>query len=260
VQDDVWAQALGRLTAGHPDALPSLRRTVGALQAAGGLPFEVIAGTPAGRYGARLTFRAGADTRALARAAGLAGHPWGTPDWVGVRTSPDGATRCKGYHRRPPRLGITTVHRGLPPGADPVMAARDGDALEVYAMWPGERSWSSFVTQCLAPLGLIDVPAFAPLPQAAARGFAASARHDGDVLTAVTLYAFPPSLPGDDEAVLASWSAGMAHDERAHLAQSVAAAQSLAEQPGRLVGLLAWTFDRQGAAGRAMSLRVAVPG
>jgi hypothetical protein len=259
VQD--WTEELARLATAHPAALPSLAGVVTALRAVGGVPFEVIAGTPAARYGARITFRPGGDPVALAGAAGLSDHPWGVPDWIGVRTSADGTVRCKAYHRRPPRLAITTVHRGLPPGLDPVMAARDGDAVEVYALCPGERSWRSFVSESLAPLPRAaragEAVTFSPVPRPARRGFAVSARHEGDVLSAITVYAFPRSLPRADDEVLAAWTEGMAGDERTSFGHAVVSAQRLTDGPGRLVGLLAWTFDANGVSSRAISLQVA---
>jgi hypothetical protein len=256
--DHVWAQALACLVARHPAAMDSLAATVRRLRAAGGVPFEVIAGTPASRYGARITFRGarGSDPVALAAAAGLAAHPWGPPDFIGVRTDADGTTRCKGYHRRPPAMGSTTVHRGLPTGLDPVMAAADSSGIEVYAIQPGELRWETFAQRCLASLGVAPPDAgFSPRPWPCPRRFAVSARHVAGDLTAVTLYAFPPALP-DDEHVATAWTAAMSQDERVDYVAAVAAVASLGRATGRLHALLGWSFGPGGFTSRSASLRV----
>ena len=256
--DHVWAQVLACLAAKHPAALASLGATVERLRAAGGVPFEVIAGTPASRYGARMTFRAaqGCDPAALAAAAGLASHPWGTPEWIGVRTGADGTTRCKGYHRRPPPIGSTTVHRGLPAGLDLVMAAADSEGIEVYAMEPGQIRWETFARRCLAGLGVaLPEAGFSPRPLPSSRGFAVSARQVAGELTAITLYAFPPALPGD-ERVADAWTAAMSQDERADYLSAVAAVAALGRAVGRLHAVLAWNFEPSGFSSRAASLRV----
>lgn len=256
--DHAWAQALTCLAGRHPAALESLAGIVENLGAAGGVPFEVIAGTPASHYGARITFRAagGSDPAALAAAAGLAAHPWGTPDWIGVRTSADGTARCKGYHRRPPAMASTAIHRGLPAGAEPVMAALDGEATEVYAVEPGELRWETFAQRCLAGLGVSPSQvSFSPRPRPRPRGFGVSARHVHAELTAITLYAFPVSLAGDED-VAAAWTTAMPDDERMDYAHAVAAVGTLGRTSGRLHGLLSWSFDNSGAASRAASLRL----
>jgi len=254
--DDVWARALGSLASAHPAAIPALRSAVARLRSAGGVPFEVIAGTPAEHYGARLTFRAERDGDAalLAASAGLGDHPWGTPDWIGVRTSADGSVRCKAYHRRPPALGFATVHRGLPDGVNPVMAALDADALEIYAVEPGQAPWATFLTRCLAGLGLNDGGVdFAPRPIPRARGFGVSTKEIRGRLTAVTVYAFPTALPEDDRRVTAEWTATMQPQEKAAYLSAVAAVDSIGRRAGRRHGLLAWTFDATGLVSRAAS-------
>src|SRR4051812_21301067 len=104
-----WPAGLDGLLATHPSAGPSLCTAAAALRSAGGVPFEVIVGTAPG-HGVRVTWRAAepGGAAALARAAGLADHPWGTPDWIGLRGRADGTARCKAYHRRRPPLGNTT--------------------------------------------------------------------------------------------------------------------------------------------------------
>jgi hypothetical protein len=99
------------------------------------------------------------------------------------------------------------------------------------------------------------VAGFAPLPWPSQRGFAMSARHVAGELTAVTLYAFPPALPGD-ERVAAAWTAAMSQDERVDYVSTVAAVTSLGRAAGRLHALLGWSFGPGGFTSRAASLRV----
>src|SRR6266542_1740758 len=90
---------LACLTLQFPRNLPSLRRAVKTAIRGNGVPFEVIAGAPISRYGARLTFGATGNRWDLARALGLAGHPWGAPTFVGIRVLADGTLHAKPYHR-----------------------------------------------------------------------------------------------------------------------------------------------------------------
>ena len=256
--DAAWADVLRELYAAQPAAAEQVIAASARLRAAGGVPFEVVAGAPAALYGTRLSWRAqhpGAAT-ALATAAGLDKHPWGTPDWIGLRSDADGTVRCKAYHRRPAGLEITTVHRGLVPGLDPVMAALDRSGIEVYATAPGQLRWAAFVAQALAGFAPAPDPAsFQPVPRARARGFAMSARHDGDELVAVSLYAFTDALP-DDAAVITRWTSGMSPPDRVAYSAAITAVGQLGTSLRPAHGLLAWSFDRAGTMMRAASLRV----
>lgn len=263
--DPAWADIVGGLTAGSDGSSEELLGAVRRLRAAGGVAFEVVAGTPVESYGARITFRParGSNERErtqLAAVAGLDPHPWGTPDWIGIRSG-GGLIRCKGYHRRPPALGFTRVHRGLIPGVRPVMASLDGDATEIYAIWPGEISWDVFVERALAGFGSelwmhLRTSRFPPYPRPRRDGFAMSARHVGDRLTTITLYALAPSLPAD-ERIFAEWPAAMTEPEQSAYALAVNAAGRWGHVDGPLHRALAWTFDRSGLVSRAASLRIA---
>ena len=112
---DPWALSLPVLAGRHTDAVPELVERVAELRAAGARLFEVIVGTPVDAYGARLTFRfGGGDADEVVQRAGLSGHPWGVPDWIGVRTGGDGAALA---HRTASACMIITqgflANRGL---------------------------------------------------------------------------------------------------------------------------------------------------
>ncbi len=252
---DQWHLALSALAGAHADATQSLIATVDRLRAAGGALFEVISGAPALRYGARLTFRPVGDRAAFAVAGGLADHPWGPPDWIGVRTSADGTTRAKAYHRRPPSLDAAIVHRGLPPGSEPVMASLDGDAIEVYAVHGGQLRWDAWVARCL-PIEPDVPPTFTLV--ARARGFGLSVRQVAGEVSAVTLFAFPAALP-PDERVTAEWTSRLSAADAVAHETALAAVASLGHRVGRRYGLLGWTYELRGFVGRAASLRCPPP-
>ena len=160
------------------------------------MPFEVIAGTPCERYGARLTFRAVGGSAALAAAFGLTHHPWGAPDWVGVRVSRSGGLKVKAYHR------LTDVHRfqlpaGLPAPLYPVMAALHEDAVEVYLRFGAGCTWTEFAQRCCGVLGEVQ-RRFSPHPRPVASAFCLSLRWQGEQLTAVSVFADYRALPDDE--------------------------------------------------------------
>lgn len=260
---DPWALALRVLAGGHQDAVPELVARTAALHAAGARLFEVVVGTPAEAYGARLTFLTGDDPDAVVGQVGLAGHPWGAPDWIGLRTAADGSVRAKAYHRRPP-LDAVLVHRGLLDTARPVMAAYSGGpsrpgrpdepgrTVEVYAVVPGAMTWDRFAGDALAPLGCRPEPSgVTVVPRA--DGFALSVRHDGEQLTAITLFATSAGLRADAE-LEAEWVVGMDVEQADHHRQRMAAVASVSRSAGRRYRMLAWNYTRAGLTGRAVSV------
>ena len=123
------------LTFDSPDDTSSLRMSIGNVCNFRVVPFEVIAGTPRERYGARMTFRATGPNAELAAAFGLQNHPWGDPDWVGFRFGRGGARKVKAYHRLKD-VSRFRLPSGLPAPLYPVMAALHEDFTEVYsALW-----------------------------------------------------------------------------------------------------------------------------
>src|ERR1700682_1756281 len=124
--------AFGRcLAAASPETLSQLGAALKRAFACGATPFEVIAGAPFERYGARVTFEH-ASPGPLAREFGLDGHPWAAPRWVGVRVAPGGELRVKAYHpveRLDARFELPSEWPG---DLHPIMASLDGDAIEIY--------------------------------------------------------------------------------------------------------------------------------
>lgn len=249
---DPWALALPLLAGPHVEAVPALLAQVAALRDAGARLFEVVVGTPIEAYGARLTFVTGdGDAEAVARHAALDGHPWGPPDWIGLRTDADGTVRAKAYHRRPP-LESTLVHRGMPQTARPVMAARDGDTTEVYAVLPGAMAWTRFAAEALEPLGCPPGRTGVSIVPTA-NSCAVSVRYDGDELTMVTLFVTSDALR-PDPAVEAEWVAAMSPGEAAAHRLRVAASATVSRTAGRRYRMLAWHYTRAGLISRAASV------
>ena len=235
-----------------------LARSLARLLAGHWLPFEVIAGSPAVRYGARITLRRG-DRHAPAH--DFAHHPWGTPDWIGVRLDRAGAVRLKAYHRGPPPVGGSPPHRGLPPGLTPVMAACEGDQIEVYGALPGERSWPRFARDCLRWAGGeawagAGEPGLRGYPRQAADQFAASVKYRAGAPVALSLYAFDGALP-DDRRAGEIWSAGLGPADRQAYQAAYAGAQSTGRHPAhRYHAAFCWTYSAGEGESRSVSLRL----
>lgn len=249
---DPWALALRVLAGPHVDAVPELVARIAGVRRAGARLFEVVVGTPVDAYGARLTFLSGdGDAAAVAHQAGLADHRWGVPDWIGLRTEGDGTVRAKAYHRRPP-LDATLVHRGLPQTAQPVMAALDGETLEVYAVLPGWMTWDRFASEALEPLGCPPgAPGVSIVPRAG--GYAVSVKHVGDELTTLTLFVTAEALR-PDSAVDSEWVSAMSSEQAAQHHLRVAAATTVSRTRGRRYRMLSWSYTRAGLVSRAVSL------
>jgi hypothetical protein len=122
----------------------------------------------------------------------------------------------------------------------------------VYAVLPGPMSWLRHATDALEPLGCAPVdPGMSMV--ARPNGWAVSVRHDGEELTAVTLFATSDSLPADPS-VEEQWVIGMSVDERRLHSLRVAAAATVSRTPGRRYRMLAWNYTRSGLFSRAVSL------
>ena len=234
-------------------ALPVVRDALDRAASADARPFELIAGAPLSRYGARLTFVARRTAMKLAEAFGVAGHPWGIPAWVGVRVRSDGSRAIKAYHR-------VTVHEGFPPLPDsfprdlyPVMASLAGDDVELYLRCRTSCAWGTFAASCLAPLAA-PAGAFAPRPRPAEHAFCVSVRWTRGLLTAVTLYADHRGLP-DERTTEREWAAGLdAEAERSYRA-ALATVHELRGRRGPVVhAMLAWSVDGNGVWQRAASI------
>src|SRR5437667_302754 len=88
----------------------------------GGIPCEIVAGTPAARYGARVTFRLPAAKAAFLAEFGLDRHPWGEPNWVGLRKVSGAGVAAKAYHAIR-ALGPLPFDRRLTEHLSPLMAS-----------------------------------------------------------------------------------------------------------------------------------------
>lgn len=259
---DALERLLPSLTGLLPGDPAAFAARLAATLAAGGVPFEVIAGAPAASFGARITLQPAGDPRALAAAAGLADprapHPWGPPDWVGLRMAADGAVAAKPYHRVAVLDDRFHLPAGAPSGLVPVMAAQQGDQVELYLRRRPATGWPAFAAACARLIGA-DRPEAEPLPRPAELGFCVSFAWRAGELTAVTLYADSRCL-GDDESVGRAWSRGLEELDRESYRRALAAVRSLGRLRGRAWhSMLAWKLGADGTRGRAVSLRVPPP-
>jgi hypothetical protein len=240
------------LTFGSGDDTPILRMSIENVCKFRVTPFEVIAGTPRQRYGARITFQAAGGGTELATAFGLADHPWGDPDWVGVRVGCGSGPKVKAYHR------LTNASRfrlppGLPAPLYPVMAALHEGAVEVYLRFGGCCSWTEFVQRCCGALGETKL-SFSPHPRPVENAFCLSLRWQGEQLASVSVFADYRALP-DDETIEKRWSEGMTEQDRAAYEIALAGVRSLGRRPfGPWHAMLAWTLESDGSWHRAASL------
>jgi hypothetical protein len=225
---------------------------------AGGLPFEVIVGVPACRYGARVTLYPAADAARLALAFGLERHPWGVPSWIGIRVMPTGEAKVKPYHRLTRVDDRFLLPTELPADLYPVAAALDGATKEIYLRRRAPISWDHFVSAAVAPLGHRDF-VFQPYPRSALDGFGLSLRWTGDRLDAISLYAFSRAL-SDDQAIQRQWTQGMSEIDLRAYEMAVVGARSLGRlRRGKRHSILAWTLEQNGEFHRAVSLRIVPP-
>jgi hypothetical protein len=220
----------------------------------GAYPFDVVAGTPLARYGARITFSLPDEKSKFLAAFGLDHHPWGPPQFVGLRTNDEGQLVIKAYHQvvQPPVLPFH-VHERLGGQLDPYLAALYQGATENYFMYTGVCQWREFASMCLAGMsaGAPSVD-FQPYPRLSGPGsFGASFLSKEGEVHAITLHASYLSLP-DDETIVRLWTRDMPDGEREAYELTMAAVRSCgARRFGAWHSLLAWTFERDGTWHRA---------
>lgn len=261
------AVLLDTLALNDGDGLEAFRAAVMAALAAGARPFEVLAGAPYERYGARLTFmpRRGAASQ-LAAALAIDDHPWGPPTLVSVRWT-TGRLVVKAYHHMGRHAGRLPDGFAVPlnVGDDLELqhAALEGDWVEVYFRSTRERSWRSFVTSSLAPLyGQERAEAFAeaarPRPRPADRAHWVSYRCQRGALQAISVAAFERALPAE-RTVRAAWAQGLGSDDAARYERLVAAACTYGQiRGGSTNSYLAWSIDASGAEQRVAALAIPV--
>jgi hypothetical protein len=242
-------------------SLEAFRAAVGVALASGARPFEVIAGAPYDRYGARMTFVPKTGDASRLGAAICGGHPWGPPTWLGIRWV-DGRLAIKPYHRIT-HLPDTHSFAEVADDLVPQLAALDGDRIEVYLRSARERSWKTFVTESVAALcdaaRARELAASAsPLPRPAAWNHAVSYRYERGALRAISVFADGRALPAE-RTVRERWTAGLAADDAACFERLVAATSSYGRnRSGATCAMLAWSIDADGNEQRAVSLAIPV--
>lgn len=236
-----------------PHLLEGLERALGA----GAQPFEVIAGSPHHRYGARITFSASSPStcRRLEDACGLEPHPWGDWSWVGLRVHPEGNTEWKRYHTvNQLRLSLDPPD-AAPPGLVPVMASLHNGEVETYYRLPSPTEWPPFAEGCAALVGAVP-PATAIRPRPAADAFCLSVRQHQGRVRAVTIFADDRALP-DEPSLAAAWRSELPPEDRASYDATLMAVRAAGRRPARgWHAMLAWAIDAGGLTARAVSLRL----
>jgi hypothetical protein len=217
--------------AGVPADPGPLTAALSDARAAGWAPFEVVAGAPAATHGPRITLRRGRDE-----------------GWLGLRLvggAPASRRYTPGVDAAPP-LKLPLV---------PVMSAGDPDDREHYWRLAEAMPWDAFAAAALALVGATPAP-WGLRPRPSPGAFGLSVRRRGDRVHAVTLYARERALP-HDEALRRAWGEALGPDDRAAYEKLYALVRSLGPRPPRgWHALAAWTFAADGAAHRAVSLRV----
>jgi hypothetical protein len=230
----------------HDESIPLLETALERAGILGAYPFEIIAGTPRARYGARITLRLPAEKSRFLIAFGLDHHPWGQPEWVGFRIKGEGQLVIKAYHRVV-QLGQLSFHEKLSGQLYPVMAALHEGSTETYLRYSGCCAWEEFVAMALARWPS-EIPAFdfQPYPSPVPDSFCVSQRLRGDQLESVSLFADYRSLP-DDETIRHLWSQDMTRAEREIYELTLAAVRSCGPRRlGTWHAMLSWTLERGG--------------
>ena len=238
----------------HDEAVAILETALKKAGILGAHPFEVIAGTPRARYGARITLRLPADKSNFLSAFGLDRHPWGPPEWVGFRIKAVDQLVIKAYHRVVQK-GSLSFHEKLAPELYPVMAALHDGGTETYLRYGGCCPWEEFVSMALSgwpeDVRLCD---FQPHPRAVPDAFCVSERMQGGELQSISLFADYHALP-DDETIQDLWTHDMSPHEREIYELTLAAVRSCGERHlGTWHGMLSWTLERGGIWHKAASL------
>jgi hypothetical protein len=219
----------------------------------GAVPFEVIAGTPTARYGGRVTFRLPAAKAAFLAAFGLDCHPWGEPNWVGLRDASGAGVAAKAYHAISGVESLPFEPR-FAEHLYPVMASLYQCGREDYLRFKGACDWGEFARACFAPLGGASI-AFAPVPSSKDSAFCVSVRVRDGILEAITVLADFRALP-DDDTIRHLWAQDMSEAEAGAYELALAAVRSCGRR--RLGGwheMLSWTVERDGTWHKAASLR-----
>jgi len=238
---------------------PIFQRAIEKACALGAVPFEVIAGTPKSRYGTRITLRLPSDKSQFMRDFGLDGHPWGLPEWVGLRTHGAGPLVVKAYHQKPPVAPISFEEK-LRSRLDLVMASLHSSFTETYWRFRGDCLWPEFVRMCLdgfsAGKPYYD---FLPTPDSVPASFCVSEKCEGGRVQSVSLFADYRALP-DDATISQLWTQDMPEQERQAYELALAAVRSTGQRRlGTWHAMLCWTLESSGGWHKAASLLFPVP-
>jgi len=240
------------LTSLFPSAGP-LGDAVTALNALGASPFELIARSPAERHGPRVTLAAGSRAAEVARAAGLADHPWGPPRWVGLRRDRAGRLLAKPYHLPPAGRGDASGPDL--PGFRLVMRARWEGLEERYYRREGALGWGALADLAEARFGLRP-PALPWTPRLRDGALGLSLCWRGQDLIALSAFAGASALPADLE-LFQTWAERLPAAERAPFERLALLVRALGPPPlGSYTGLVSVTVEPGGAEHRAISLRI----
>jgi hypothetical protein len=256
VRKEPWVLLGQILCLGSGDHTPIFEDAIAKAWTMGARPFEVIAGTPHCDYGPRITFSLPSEKNVFSDIFGVPDHPWGQPQWMGLRMDGSGKVIAKLYHRLKV-LPLLPVPNSVARDLYPVMASRLGKATEIYARFSGLCEWQEFVTSCISGLGFGGKFAadYSPWPKARRHSFGASFRFSDDCLISVTVFADQLALP-DDETIRAAWVRDMSALEIDRYELTYAVVRSLGRR--RLGGwhaALGWSVDAEGRRNRAASLR-----
>jgi hypothetical protein len=243
----------------YPNDMPIFREAIENACRLGAVPFEVIAGTPKARYGARITFRLPSDPSLFVRGFGLEDHAWGSPDWVGFRSRNDGSLGMKAYHQSV-KLDALSFQEKLRGRLDFVMASLDGDSTETYWRLRGACQWPDFAQTCLEGFqGSKPAFNFQPAPEPVPDTFCVSEKRAGGNVQSVSLFADYRALP-DDTTISRLWTQDLPEHERKAYELALAALRSTGQrQRGTWHGMLSWTLECDGVWHKAASLLFPVP-
>jgi hypothetical protein len=236
-----------------PNNTPVFEESIKKASAFGATPFEVVNGSPAARYGARITFRLPSNKRDFLAHFALEGHPWGAPDWAGIRIADQGGLRVKPYHRVV-TAGPLPFHPDLTRRLRPIMASLSGGVREEYLRLQGTSGWNEFADACTTPWNG-SRRRFEPFPKTVDSAFCVSAQFQDEELQAITCLADHRSLP-DDDSIARSWIEDLSPgDAQAYELAYAAVRANGRRRLGSWHAMLGWTLERGGAWHKAVSLR-----
>jgi len=224
----------------------------------GAAPFEVIAGTPRSYYGARVTFLTALDPQQFLAAFGLDKHPWGVPQWVGLRLSNQAGVVAKAYHSGAMENSALPFDLNFIARLDPIMSSLHDGSVERYFRFTGTTSWQEFAATCAAPLSS-RLPEFEPAPKPVPSAFCLSVQTHLEAIEAITVLADYRALP-DDESIARAWTRNMPAEEADAYQLAYAAIRSCGTRRlGSWHAMLSWTVNHSGEWRKAVSLRFPAP-